>query len=179
MSVQVVQGSRLRLGTDPEVVQPSAQVRVELEDAVLDRLPPVSRDKLTDLTGDALSRAHRQQRLRGLLLRRTPESKAEEVPFFWSGHGALVRVHDEPQALLDEAAYARHHTLAGALALDEDVRVVRVAHEAVTATVELPIELVQHDVAEQRRQRSTLRCPLLRAHHHSIRHHHLGLEHPA
>src|SRR5215208_1787740 len=56
--------------------------------------------------------------------------------------------------------------------------VIGVAHETVASACELPVELVEHDVGEQRRERATLRRPLLRADHHSVWHHHLSLEHP-
>ena len=46
------------------------------------------------------------------------------------------------------------------------------------APIELAIELVEHDVAEQRGERTALRDALIRTHHHSIRHHYLGFEHP-
>ena len=47
-----------------------------------------------------------------------------------------------------------------------------------TAPFELPIKLIEHDITEQWGQWTALWRSLLSAHHHSIRHHHLGLEHP-
>lgn len=44
--------------------------------------------------------------------------------------------------------------------LDVDTSVVGVAHEAVPAPIELPVEVVEHDVTEQR-QSGALRGPLL------------------
>jgi hypothetical protein len=38
-------------------------------------------------------------------------------------------------------------------------------------------QFIKHDVAQQRRQRPTLRHTLLRCHHHTVGHHHLGVEH--
>lgn len=39
--------------------------------------------------------------------------------------------------------------------------------------------MIQNDIAEQRRKRASLRNSLVRAHQHAVRHHHLGLQHPA
>jgi hypothetical protein len=44
---------------------------------------------------------------------------------------------------------------------------------------ELLIELVQHDVRQQRRQRRALRHALLAVNHNAVRQHHLGLEQPS
>jgi len=57
--------------------------------------------------------------------------------------------------------------------------VVGIPDKTVAAPGEFPIELVQHDVTEQRRKRTPLRGPLLRAHHYPVRHYDLGLEHLA
>ena len=177
---RALRGCASSVRADPEEADPSAEVRVEPTDATsLEGLTPVSRRQLPDLLGDAVLRPPRQQTLRRLPPRTAPEAKAHEVPLFWSGHGALGPVHLEPQPPLDESDHARHHPVPGALASDVDVAVVRVAHEAVAAPVELAVELVQHDVAQQRRQRTALRRSLVRAHHHSVGHHHLGLQHLA
>ena len=62
----------------------------------------------------------------------------------------------------------RHHAMRGALAADVDVAVVRVAHELQASTIEFPIKFVQHDVRQQRRQWTTLRCALCRRHHDTV-----------
>jgi hypothetical protein len=48
----------------------------------------------------------------------------------------------------------------------------------VATSGELGVELVQHDVAQQRRQWRALRHPFIDADYDTIRQHHLGLEHP-
>src|SRR5512138_584818 len=100
------------------------------------------------------------------------QAKAYKVSHAWSGYRALARVHLEAQAPLDETRDACHHALAGALTTHVDIAIVGVAHEAVTSVLELAIELVEHDVAQQRRQRTALRRSFVGADHHSIRHHH-------
>ena len=47
------------------------------------------------------------------------------------------------------------------------------------ARLQLPVQLVQHDVAQQRTQRAALRHPLVIAHHHTVRQHNTRNEHLA
>ena len=62
---------------------------------------------------------------------------------------------------------------------DVHLGIVRIANEPVTTPGELPVELVQHDVGEQRRERRALRNALLAVDHNTVRQHHLGLQHPS
>ena len=79
------------------------------------------------------------------------------MPFLGSGYGALARVHLEAKTPLDEPYHCSHHAAPGAFAADVDVAIVCISHEAVSAFFELPVELVEHDVTEQRRERTTLK----------------------
>ena len=63
--------------------------------------------------------------------------------------------------MLDIVRDALHDALARSLAADVDAPVVSEADEPMSAAVQLPVEVVEHHVAEQRRQRRTLRGPLL------------------
>jgi hypothetical protein len=49
----------------------------------------------------------------------------------------------------------------------------------VATPVKLTVELVQHDVRQQGRERTALRHALLRVDHHTVRQDHLGLQHPS
>jgi hypothetical protein len=60
---------------------------------------------------------------------------------------------------LDELGHTGHHTMTGAFASDVNVRVVGAAREAVAAPGQLVVELVQHDITEQRRQRGPWGMP--------------------
>jgi len=108
-----------------------------------------------------------------------PVTRADEVPLFGPRNGALRRVHLEAHAPFDESYDARHHALPRVFATDVDVAVVRVTHESMSAPRELAIEFVEYDVAEKWGKWASLRYPLLRAHHHAIRHHDVRFEHPA
>jgi hypothetical protein len=72
-----------------------------------------------------------------------------------------VSVDAQLQALLDVLRDALHDALARALASDVDTSVVGVAHEPVPAPLQLPVEVVEHDVAKQRRERRPLRGSFL------------------
>jgi hypothetical protein len=85
-------------------------------------------------------------------------------------------IHLEPKSAFDEGRQAGHHTVSGPLAADIDVGVVSVPYEAMSALVELPIELIQHDVAQQRRQATPLRGALLGVDHHAVWEDHFRLQ---
>src|SRR5688572_1970422 len=99
------------------------------------------------------------------------------MPLFGPSDGALRLVYLQAQSPFDERLDARHHSLPSSLATHVDVRVVRVANETVPTTRKLLVELIQHDVAQQWRERTALRHPFLRAHNDAVRQHHLRLQH--
>ena len=72
------------------------------------------------------------------------------------GDGRLRLVHLQAQAPSDEVSHASHHPLARSFAAHVHVAVIGVANELVTTPGELPVELVQHDVREQRRERTAI-----------------------
>ena len=78
------------------------------------------------------------------------------MAFLGSGDGPLGLVHLQAQAPFDELGHARHHPLPRTFAAHVHVAVVRIANEPVATPGELSVELVQHDVGEQRRQRDRL-----------------------
>src|SRR6185312_7638781 len=83
---------------------------------------------------------------------RVPQELALRGP----GHRALVPVDLQPETLREEALQRCHHPLARFLRPHVHVAVVGVAHEAVPALLQLLIQLVEQDVAEQGRERTTL-----------------------
>src|SRR4051812_46639232 len=64
------------------------------------------------------------------------------------------------EAPFDEAGQALHDTLAGLFAANIDVAIVCVAHEPVATTLKFAIQLVQHEVRKQGRERTALRDSL-------------------
>ena len=67
------------------------------------------------------------------------------------------------------------HTLAGAAAANVDVAVIRVTAKAVTPSGQLPVEFVEHEVAQEGRERAALRRPLVHRADQAV-FHHSGLE---
>src|SRR5690349_23303324 len=59
-----------------------------------------------------------------------------------------------------EPGHTRHDPAASLFAADIDVAVVRIAHEPVATTFKFAIQLVQHEIRKQRRERTTLRGAL-------------------
>src|SRR5439155_5052957 len=139
--------------------RPSPREAVDGENALLHRDAPLARGELPQ----ALLRTLRGHAIDAdLPLATAPvEAEPQEGPPPRPGHRGLVAVDLELEAALDEPRDALHHALPRALAADVDPSVVGVAHEAVPALVELPVEVVEHDVAEQRRERGALWRPLL------------------
>src|SRR5947207_2215 len=77
-----------------------------------------------------------------------------------SGDGTLLRIDLQFEAPFDEAGQACHDPSASLFTADVNVTVIRVPHELVAATLKLAIQLIQHEVREQGRERTALRCPL-------------------
>src|SRR5438477_1924653 len=87
------------------------------------------------------------------------DREAEERPVPRPSDGALLRVDLQLQTSFDEAGQARHDPLTSLFAADVDVTVIRVSHKPVAATLELAIQLIQHEVREQGREWTALRRP--------------------
>src|SRR6185295_12525179 len=67
----------------------------------------------------------------------------------------------QPQLLGQKPAHRGHHPLTRATAANIDVAVVRVAAETVTPSGQLLVEIVEHEVAQEGRERTALRGPLI------------------
>jgi len=82
-----------------------------------------------------------------------------------------MRVNLKFEASLDEASQARHHAQSGLFAADIDVAIIRITHKPVPTTLKLAIQLIQHEVRQQRRERTTLRRPLVACFEQPVRQH--------
>ena len=88
------------------------------------------------------------------------EAQKRSVP---SGrHRTFRRIDFEFQPRRDEERDARHHPVPRSRGADVHIAVVRIPNEAVAATFELAVKRVQHDVRQERGERSPLRGALLR-----------------
>ena len=71
----------------------------------------------------------------------------------------------------DESRKAFHHSFPCPPAANVDIAVVRIPREPETAPLQLPVELVEHDVRQQGRQRPALRRPFIHRTHQPVFHH--------
>jgi hypothetical protein len=81
--------------------------------------------------------------------------------------------------LLLSALILSHHSVPGSLAPHVDVAIICVPHEAESTPGELLVQLIEHDVAEQRRQRPALRRAAFRRYDDPIGQYHTGAQHLA
>jgi hypothetical protein len=143
------------------------------------RASPRSRCEFADACHREPLGALRQQHLHGPVLRIAPQAETEEVAVLRASDGRLVVVDLQAQAPSDEPLQAGHHPQPGPLARHIDIGVVGIADEPVATPGKLCVELVQHDVRQQRRERRTLRHTLVGRDHDTVRQHDLGRQQPA
>ena len=77
------------------------------------------------------------------------EAEAQKLPLPWSRYRTLLLVHLELQLRRDERRKARHHSFPGPPATNVDIAIVRVPRKPKSSPLQLPIELVKHDIAQQ------------------------------
>src|SRR6516165_6250698 len=99
------------------------------------------------------------------------EAESEKLPLPRPSHGALRLVDLELETVCEEVCNTLHHSLARSFAVDIDVAIVGIAYKVVTAPLQLSVQFVQHQIAEQRRKRTALRRALIHRAHQSILHH--------
>ncbi len=101
-------------------------------------------------------------------LPRPVDPESQELPLPGPAHSGLVRVHLQPQMLRDPLRQVPNHPIRRGRSSHVDVTVVRVAHEAVPASLQFLVQRVQVDVRQQRRERPALRRPLSDFHYHAF-----------
>src|ERR1700692_2920698 len=88
----------------------------------------------------------RFRRNRALDVRTSRKAEPEELSFLRSCHRTLGLIYLELELLCDEARDALHHPLTRAFAANIDITVVRIANKAMSAALQLAVELVEHEV---------------------------------
>jgi hypothetical protein len=86
---------------------------------------------------------------------RSPEGEAEEHHVVRTTDPALGLVDREPEALGQVPRDTGLDAITGTLAAHEDQKIVSLAHEPMSASFQLTVEVVQQDVGEQRRKDSS------------------------
>jgi len=92
-------------------------------------------------------------------LRTIGEAESEKLPLLRSRHRTLFVVHLELESLCDELRDAVHHPLTRPFAANVDVAIVRVSNKPVSPALQLSVEFVEHEVAEQGRKWASLQGP--------------------
>jgi hypothetical protein len=87
-------------------------------------------------------------------LRTDSKAEPEKLPFLRSRHRALRLIHLEFEFLHDESRNALHHPLTRPLAANINIAIVRVSNKAMSPALQLPVEFVEHEIAEQGRKHS-------------------------
>src|SRR6185437_1853384 len=112
------------------------------------------------------------------------EAKAQELTLPRSSNGTLRLIDLEFEAMSDERRKARHHALSRSFAADVDIAIIRISHEAVSASLQLLIPFVEHQITQQWRQRPPLwyaltdRANQTAFHHSGLEEHANQLQHP-
>src|SRR6516165_5666573 len=89
------------------------------------------------------------------------DAESQEFALLRSRHRTFRLIDLQPQLLGQEPADRGHDPLTGAAAANIDVAVVRVAAKAVTPSGQLLVEIVEHEIAQEGRERAALRRPLV------------------
>jgi hypothetical protein len=145
---------------EPEVRNPSPQLRVELLDHLFQT---VGRVPLETSFGFSPPAARGSVARSSALVLVPRHAVAQKLSLPRTRHSTLVRIDLQFQSLLQKRRDRRHYPLPAPLALDVDVAVVGVAAEAMPAPFQFAVQIGQQDIRQQRRQRSALRRPSVRA----------------
>ena len=84
---------------------------------------------------------------------------------------AFLAVDLQFEFLLDEFADTAHHPVRRFRRPDEDIAVIGVSAKLKSTSLQFLIQLVEHHVAEQRTQRTTLNRAFFSELHHTVHHH--------
>ncbi len=83
------------------------------------------------------------------------DPEPQELPLPGPAHSSLARVHLQPQMLRDPLRQVPDHSIRRGRSPYVDVTVVRVAYEAVPASLQFFVQRVQVEVRQQRGEHST------------------------
>jgi len=86
-------------------------------------------------------------------------SKPEKRPVPRSVNGTFICIDLKLETPFNETGQIFHDPSASLFAAHVDVAIIRVTHESVATAFKLTIQLIQHEIREQGRERATLRGP--------------------
>ena len=88
------------------------------------------------------------------------ELEAEKLDAISLGDATLLPVYDQLQFPRQKPFNRSKHAASTAVRLDVDLKVIGVACEAMSPALEFFVQLIEQDVAQKRRERTTLRRSL-------------------
>src|SRR6516164_5594457 len=88
-------------------------------------------------------------------------AESEKFTFLGSRHRAFGLVDFQAELVGQEPAYRGPHPFAGVEAANINVAVIRVTAEPVTTSSQFLVEIVEHDITEEGRERTALRGPFV------------------
>src|SRR5215813_5781805 len=141
-----------------KVVAPSPQIQSRFPDHPCQSDPPGTVGHLANPRLKPLERLRRNPPLR-----LTPGGKREsqKLPLPGPGHGALCPIDLELELTGEKPAPTLHPPFPRPLTLDVEVRVIRVAHEAMPTFLYLSVKLIEEQIGQQRGERAALRRPFV------------------
>src|SRR5437660_2646167 len=154
--------------TEPVVAAPTPYIPGQFLHHLLHAPPPAL---VRDFPYPLFESVYRFRRDFALRLLPVRKAESQKLPLLRFRHRTLRLVHLELQLFGYESLHAFHHPLPRSLAAYVDVAVVRIPHEAVPASLQLPVEFVQHEVTQQRRKWSALGRPFHARTHQPALHH--------
>ncbi len=128
---------------EPKVAPPSPEVGRQVAHHLLQAHSPSSGRQFPD---SLLEPDHGLRRDAPFRLPVPGEAEAQKLPFLRSSHRAFLPVHLELELVVRKRVTLLHHPLPRLHAAHVDVAVVRIAHEAMAAPLQLPVQFVQHEV---------------------------------
>ena len=146
-TVQLLKGS-LAL-TELEVTRPAAQYRVNPLDDARHLAALRSAQQVSKPVAQA-AQAHQSYSQSRLLMPAHPVTQVIAPP--GSGYPALVPIQRQFKALVQKPLHTGHHSLASTATAHINVRIIGIAHEAMTPSFQFAIEFVEQDVRQQRRE---------------------------
>src|SRR5271156_4954318 len=166
---------------EPEMRDPSRQVSAGAVHAGCDGSSPPRRRHLPHFRPQPLLSfgGGKDGDLVAFLPSRALKAEAQELNLVGWAHATLLLVDLKPHARLQKSPNRRHDALSGALAAHEDIAIISVANKPQTSLRQFAVQLVEHDIGKQWRERAPLRRSFLNRDLRSVRHDHRRFQHQA
>jgi len=151
-----IEGLQLAPLTEAEVASPSPKVWDQLTNHPFQGDSPESPGQFPDTVFEPSQRFVGDTALKRRIV---SHSKPEKRPVPRSVNGTFICIDLKLETPFNETGQIFHDPSASLFAAHVDVAIIRVTHESVATAFKLTIQLIQHEIREQGRERATLRGP--------------------